>query len=97
MPHKNKGDRECDEPTANEDGFAADRIRESAGEVVRHRFDDAENNDERKHRRTRCEMKFLLGDGRQDGSFKADHGSYEGVDNDEQGKLRQIRAEAELN
>jgi hypothetical protein len=94
-PHQQEGHRDRDQPAADQDLLASEAVGPAAGEVVGQRLGHAEHDDERQHRRARGEVKLLLGDRRQDAALHADHRADERVDDDQQGELRQVLADAE--
>src|SRR5207237_170354 len=75
--------------------LAAESIREASREVVGCSLDDAEDDDEGENRGSRGEVELPLGERRQDGALEPNHGADEGVDDDQQGELRQVCNDAQ--
>ncbi len=70
-------------------------IGEPPGEVVGHRFGDAEDDDEGEDRDAARDVQLFLGDRRKNAALHADHAPDERVDDDEEGELSEVFAEAE--
>ena len=86
----------ADDPAGDEHGFAAEPVREGAGEEVGCCLHGTEGDDERERGGERGEPELGLGEQREDGAFLADHAADEGVDADEQRELAEVLPEPEL-
>ena len=84
---------QADEPAGDEDGLAADAIRERAGEEVGDRLHRAERDDEGQRGGEGGEAEHAIGEQRQHGAFLADHPADERVDADEQRELAEVLAQ----
>ncbi len=87
---------EADDPAGDEHGFAAEAVRQGAGEEVGGCLHDAEGDDERERCGEGGETELGLGEQREDGAFLADHAADEGVDADEQRELAEVLPEPQL-
>ncbi len=95
--HEHERHGHAEEPAEHEQSFSAETIRQRAGEIIRERFDEAENHNERKDRGLRGEVKFRFGNLRQNRALHAHHAADKGIDEHEQRELSPIFFQAELN
>ena len=93
--HQDERHRQADDPAGDEDGFAAEAVRQRAGEEVGGGFHGAERDDEGQRGGERGEAEHLVGEERQDGAFLADHAADERVDADEQRELGEVLPQTE--
>ena len=96
-PDQQQRHGKADDPAGDEDRFAADTVRQRAGEEVGDRLDRAERGDERERGGEGREVERAHGEQREHGAFLADHPADERVDADEQRELREVLAQAETN
>ena len=87
-------DRQPDEPTGHEDGFAPKPVGECSGDQVRERLRDTKRDEKRERAPGRGEAKDLIREQRHDGPLLADHPADQCVDPDEQGERAGIGSKA---
>ena len=86
--HQRYGD--ADEPTGEQDRFAAVAVGQGAGEEVGDGFGGAEGENVGQRGGVGGEVEVAFGKQRQDGAFGAEQATHEGVDRDEQRELRGV-------
>ena len=95
-PHQEERHRHRDDPAGDEHVSPADSVRQPAGGVVRQRLGHAEDDNERERGEPGGQVKFALGEKRENGALDADHRADEGVDDYQQGELREVFAKTQL-
>ena len=91
-----EGNRQRDRPTGDQEPAAAESLRERAGAEVRQRLGEPEGDDERQHRCLGRQGEVSRSDDRQGRALEPDHRADERVDDDQQGELREVLAQPEL-